>query len=139
MRGVACSGKRLFRATHREPGAPSPAPGSVVCPMPPALTQQRTRLEDSDPMTATLEPTGTKEAKATAASSPAEVIRKAKDAGVQVVDVRFTDLPGTWQHFSIPLKELSEELFTEGIGFDGSWIRVSRCRRCRSPATCSTR
>src|SRR2546427_2187636 len=46
-----------------------------------------------------------------------------RDAGVQVVDVRFTDLPGTWQHFSIPLKELTEELFTEGIGFDGSSIR----------------
>src|SRR5206468_9704398 len=49
--------------------------------------------------------------------------RKAKDAGVQVVDIRFTDLPGTWQHFSIPLSELTEELFKEGIGFDGSSIR----------------
>src|SRR5439155_21806986 len=43
--------------------------------------------------------------------------------GVQVVDLRFTDLPGTWQHFSIPLKELTEDLFAEGIGFDGSSIR----------------
>src|SRR5260370_35437894 len=58
-----------------------------------------------------------------AASTPADVIRKAREAGLQAVDVRFTDLPGTWQHFSIPLKELTEDLFKEGIGFDGSSIR----------------
>src|SRR6184192_1662026 len=75
-------------------------------------------------MTATLEPTtATPGAKPAAGASPADVVRKAKEAGVQVVDLRFTDLPGTWQHFSIPLKELSEELFAEGIGFDGSSIR----------------
>src|SRR5438128_2710134 len=75
-------------------------------------------------MTATLQPTtATTGAKPGAAATPADVVRKAKDAGVQVVDLRFTDLPGTWQHFSIPLKELTEELFKEGIGFDGSSIR----------------
>src|SRR5438034_1190922 len=80
--------------------------------------------EERDLMTATLEPTTTPQAtKPTTGAAPADVIRKARDAGVQVVDVRFTDLPGTWQHFSIPLKELTEELFTEGIGFDGSSIR----------------
>jgi len=42
---------------------------------------------------------------------------------VQMVDLRFTDLPGVWQHFSIPVRELSEELFEDGIGFDGSSIR----------------
>jgi len=42
------------------------------------------------------------------APSPADVIRRAREAGVQVVDVKFCDLPGTWQHFSLPLKELSE-------------------------------
>jgi glutamine synthetase len=75
-------------------------------------------------MTATLEPTtGQAGAKPTAGPSPAEVIRKARDAGVQVVDVKFTDLPGTWQHFSIPLKELTEDVFSSGLGFDGSSIR----------------
>src|SRR5213596_674006 len=75
-------------------------------------------------MTATLQPTtATTGAKPGAAATPADVVRKAKDAGVQVVDLRFTDLPGTWQHFSIPLKELTDELFKEGIGFDGSSIR----------------
>src|SRR3989441_568577 len=88
-------------------------------------------------MTATLQPTtAASGAKSATGASPADVVRKAKEAGVQVVDLRFTDLPGTWQHFSIPLKELSEELsfsiplkelseelFAEGIGFDGSSIR----------------
>src|SRR2546426_923057 len=75
-------------------------------------------------MTATLEPTtSTPGAKPAAGASRADVVRKAKEAGVQVVDLKFTDLPGTWQHFSIPLKELTEDLFAEGIGFDGSSIR----------------
>jgi glutamine synthetase len=55
--------------------------------------------------------------------SPKEVIAKAKEQGVKIVDLRFTDLPGTWQHFSIPVSELTESLFSEGIGFDGSSIR----------------
>ncbi len=74
-------------------------------------------------MTATLEPTVATGGKASTGASPADVIRRAKEAGVQVVDVRFTDLPGTWQHFSIPLKELEEDTFTDGLGFDGSSIR----------------
>src|SRR5216110_49209 len=114
-------------------------------------------------MTATLGPTTSASgAKAASGASPADVVRKAKEAGVQVVDLRFTDLPGTWQHFSIPLKELSEELFAEGIGFDGSSIRgfqainesdmllfrtrrvpssirVSKSRPFRSRVTCPTR
>src|SRR5437588_12368479 len=74
-------------------------------------------------MTATLEPTTNPQAGKPATATVVDVIRKARDAGVQVVDLRFTDLPGTWQHFSIPLKELTEDLFKEGIGFDGSSIR----------------
>ena len=57
------------------------------------------------------------------ATSPADVIRQARESGVQVVDVRFTDLPGTWQHFSIPVGQLTEDVFEEGLGFDGSSIR----------------
>src|SRR5436309_7849500 len=60
-------------------------------------------------MTATLQPTTTASGvKAATGASPADVVRKAKEAGVQVVDLRFTDLPGTWQHFSIPLKRSEE-------------------------------
>jgi glutamine synthetase len=55
--------------------------------------------------------------------TPSEVIKYAKDRGVKMVDFKFTDLPGTWQHFTIPLYELSEAVFEEGLGFDGSSIR----------------
>jgi glutamine synthetase len=56
-------------------------------------------------------------------ATPAKVVRFARAKGVQMVDLRFTDLPGTWQHFSIPVEELSTDLFKEGAGFDGSSIR----------------
>src|SRR4030088_642849 len=56
-------------------------------------------------------------------ASPREVIERAKAEGVEVVDVRFIDLPGTWQHFSLPIGELDESSFEEGLGFDGSSIR----------------
>jgi glutamine synthetase len=57
------------------------------------------------------------------AGTPADVLRLAREAGVQVVDVKFTDLPGQWQHFTISARELSEDIFEEGLGFDGSSIR----------------
>jgi len=51
-------------------------------------------------MTAMLEPaTSTPGAKSATSASPADVVRKAKEAGVQVVDLRFTDLPGTGSTF----------------------------------------
>jgi glutamine synthetase len=40
-----------------------------------------------------------------------------------MVDIKFVDTLGTWQHFSMPISELSEEAFAEGLGFDGSSIR----------------
>ena len=52
-----------------------------------------------------------------------------KKKNIQIVDFKFNDLPGLWQHFSIPAKELvkdsdpNEGIWTEGIGFDGSSIR----------------
>ena len=52
-----------------------------------------------------------------------EVEKLVKDAKVEIVDFRFVDLPGVWQHFSIPARELSEDMFTDGLGFDGSSIR----------------
>jgi glutamine synthetase len=55
--------------------------------------------------------------------SPEDVIGFARELGLQIVDLKFVDLPGTWQHFSIPTEELNESIFTEGIGFDGSSIR----------------
>ncbi len=47
----------------------------------------------------------------------------AKEKNVQVVDFKFMDLVGLWQHFAVPIEELTEEVFSEGLGFDGSSIR----------------
>jgi len=55
--------------------------------------------------------------------SPKEVIELIRQRGIQIVDLKFTDLPGLWQHFSIGLPEVNDELFEAGIGFDGSSIR----------------
>ncbi len=52
-----------------------------------------------------------------------EMMQFIKDEGIQVVDLKFVDLPGLWQHFSVSAREFSEEAFTEGVGFDGSSIR----------------
>jgi glutamine synthetase len=63
------------------------------------------------------------EVKPLATKTPKDVIHAAKEHGAKIVDLRFIDLPGLWQHFSIPAHDLDEELFAEGIGFDGSSIR----------------
>ena len=55
--------------------------------------------------------------------TPSEVIAFAKAEDIQIVDLKFTDLPGMWQHYSVPVSELTEDLFEEGSGFDGSSIR----------------
>jgi len=55
--------------------------------------------------------------------SAAEVVELAAEEGVEVVDLRFSDLPGLMQHFSIPAHALVEDAFEEGYGFDGSSIR----------------
>lgn len=54
---------------------------------------------------------------------PKEVLAMAKENGVRMVDFKFTDLPGMWQHFTIPIGELTEDVFENGLGFDGSSIR----------------
>src|SRR5258708_15061966 len=56
-------------------------------------------------------------------STRKSVIELAKKSGAKMVDIKFVDTFGTWQHFSCPIRELTEEIFAEGIGFDGSSIR----------------
>jgi glutamine synthetase len=51
------------------------------------------------------------------------VLDLVRDRKIQVVDVKFCDLPGTWQHFSVPAAALEEGTFRDGLGFDGSSIR----------------
>jgi glutamine synthetase len=55
--------------------------------------------------------------------TPKEVIALAKAKDIKIVDLKFCDILGAWQHFAIPLYELTEEIFEEGLGFDGSSIR----------------
>ncbi len=55
--------------------------------------------------------------------TPKEAVDFAKKNDAVVVDLKFTDLFGAWQHFSVPISELKEDLFEEGLGFDGSSIR----------------
>lgn len=57
------------------------------------------------------------------ASTPKDVVKLVKDNNIKMVDFKFVDLPGIWQHYSIPAHRLEESLFEEGIGFDGSSIR----------------
>ena len=57
------------------------------------------------------------------AQTPADVLKMVKAEGYEFIDLRFCDLPGQVQHFTIPVKQLTEEGFEEGYGFDGSSIR----------------
>ena len=56
-------------------------------------------------------------------TTPKDVLAMAKTEGVEIVDLRFSDLPGLMQHFSVPTAELTEDSFEDGLGFDGSSIR----------------
>jgi glutamine synthetase len=58
-----------------------------------------------------------------AAQTPKDVLKLAKDQKAEAVDLKFLDFMGIWQHFTITMTELSEDLFEEGSGFDGSSIR----------------
>jgi glutamine synthetase len=52
-----------------------------------------------------------------------QVIKFAKEQGAVMADLRFTDWPGTWQHCSYPIEMIEEDVFEDGMGFDGSSIR----------------
>ena len=58
--------------------------------------------------------------------TPQDVLAFIKDNDVKMVDVKFIDLPGIWQHFTVPVSEFDEGIFEEGLGFDGSSIRGFR-------------
>lgn len=53
----------------------------------------------------------------------ADIVRFIKEHGIEMVDIRFTDLPGMWQHVSFPAAAIDEAAIEEGLGFDGSSIR----------------
>src|SRR5690348_10428312 len=55
--------------------------------------------------------------------TPEEVLRFASENNIKMVDFKFVDVPGMWQHFTVPVRELEEETFVEGKAFDGSSVR----------------
>lgn len=55
--------------------------------------------------------------------TPKEVLEFAKANKAEMVDFKFVDFPGSWQHFATPIDEFPETIFEEGSGFDGSSIR----------------
>jgi len=55
--------------------------------------------------------------------TPKQVLDMVKEKNIRVVDIRFMDFPGLWQHFTVPISELEEASFEDGFGFDGSSIR----------------
>ena len=68
--------------------------------------------------------------------SPKEVLAFARSEGAKLVDLKFVDFVGQWQHKTHPLHELDESTFENGLGFDGSSIRgwrastTATCCRC---------
>jgi glutamine synthetase len=52
-----------------------------------------------------------------------DLLAYVKNEGIEIIDVRFTDLPGMQQHFTVPAGSFGPEVFTEGLAFDGSSIR----------------
>lgn len=56
-------------------------------------------------------------------TSVKDAIKFAKENDAKMVDLKFLDFPGTWQHLTVPVHRLDEDLFEEGVGFDGSSIR----------------
>ncbi len=55
--------------------------------------------------------------------TPKQVVEFMKENGAQMVDFKFMDFVGIWQHFSVPISEFDEDTFEDGVGFDGSSIR----------------
>ena len=57
------------------------------------------------------------------AQSPQEILRWIENDNIQVVDLKFIDMPGTWQHLTVYKDQIEESSFTDGVAFDGSSIR----------------
>ena len=56
-------------------------------------------------------------------SNSDELLKYVKDEGIEMVDVRFVDLPGIEQHFTVPVSSFGQDVFDNGLAFDGSAIR----------------
>ena len=57
------------------------------------------------------------------AKTAQDVLRQIKDEGIELIDLKFSDLHGKWQHLTVCSDMLGEDEFREGLAFDGSSIR----------------
>ncbi|KST64468.1 type I glutamate--ammonia ligase [Mastigocoleus testarum] len=56
-------------------------------------------------------------------TTPQEVLKMIQDQNIQMIDLKFIDMPGIWQHLTVYQDQIDESSFTEGVPFDGSSIR----------------
>ncbi len=52
-----------------------------------------------------------------------EVLKMIQDQNIQIIDLKFIDTPGIWQHLTVYQNQIDESSFTDGVPFDGSSIR----------------
>ncbi len=57
------------------------------------------------------------------AQSPQDILNWIKNDNIQVIDLKFIDMPGIWQHLTLYQNQIDESSFTDGVAFDGSSIR----------------
>ncbi len=55
---------------------------------------------------------------------PADIIKRVQEEKIEFIDYRFIDIQGTWHHFTTPVSQISESVFKDGVGFDGSSIKA---------------
>ncbi|QSJ18166.1 type I glutamate--ammonia ligase [Nostoc sp. UHCC 0702] len=56
-------------------------------------------------------------------TTPQEILKKIQDEKIELIDLKFIDIPGTWQHLTLYQNQIDESSFTDGVPFDGSSIR----------------
>ena len=56
-------------------------------------------------------------------SASKSILKLMKDNDCDILDLKFIDVPGTWQHVALPISEVDDNLFEKGTGFDGSSVR----------------
>jgi len=56
-------------------------------------------------------------------ATPADILKRIEDEGIELIDLKFIDMPGIWQHLTLHKSQIDEDSFSAGVAFDGSSIR----------------
>ena len=56
-------------------------------------------------------------------ATAADILKKIEDEGIELIDLKFIDMPGIWQHLTVHKSQIDASSFTDGVAFDGSSIR----------------